>query len=120
MLTFLTGRGGMELYATEHLIRNVNFPFSIFSWQPVMRISWEKTFYALSMILRVFSLASMTILIPDSLNPALYGIIFKGLGMPDKFAYGMDLTMRFIPTFGRDFPLTRDAQKARGYELEKI
>ncbi len=120
MLTFLTGRGGMELYTTEHLIRNINFPFSIFGWQPVMRISWEKTFYALSMILRVFSLASMTILLPYSLNPALYGIIFKGLGLPDKFAYGMDLTMRFIPTFGRDFQLTRDAQKARGYELEKI
>ena len=29
MLTFLTGRGGMELYTTEHLIRNINFPFSI-------------------------------------------------------------------------------------------
>jgi energy-coupling factor transport system permease protein len=40
--------------------------------------------------------------------------------MPDKFAYAMDLTMRFIPTFGRDFQLTMDAQRARGYELEKI
>jgi energy-coupling factor transport system permease protein len=28
--------------------------------------------------------------------------------------------MRFIPTFGRDFQLTRDAQRARGYELENI
>ena len=28
--------------------------------------------------------------------------------------------MRFIPTFGRDFQLTMDAQRARGYELEKI
>jgi len=32
----------------------------------------------------------------------------------------MDLTMRFIPTFGRDFQLTMDAQRARGYELEKL
>lgn len=32
----------------------------------------------------------------------------------------MDLTMRFIPTFGRDFQLTMDAQRARGYELDKI
>ena len=62
----------------------------------------------------------MTILIPYSLNPALYGITFKGLGLSDKFAYAMDLTMRFIPTFGRDFQLTVDAQRARGYELEKI
>ncbi len=70
--------------------------------------------------MRVFSIAIMTILIPYSLNPALYGITFKGLGLPDKIAYAMDLTMRFIPTFGRDFQLTMDAQRARGYELEKI
>ncbi|HEX2989586.1 MAG TPA: energy-coupling factor transporter transmembrane component T, partial [Anaerolineales bacterium] len=31
-----------------------------------------------------------------------------------------DLTMRFIPTFARDFQLTVDAQRARGYELEKL
>jgi energy-coupling factor transport system permease protein len=40
--------------------------------------------------------------------------------LPDKVAYGMDLTMRFIPTFGRDFSLTMEAQKARGYEIEKL
>lgn len=120
LLTFLTGRGGMELYGEEHLITQWIVPFRIFGWQPVFNISWEKTFYAISMVMRVFSLASMTILIPYSLNPALYGITFKRLGMPDKIAYGMDLTMRFIPTFGRDFQLTKDAQRARGYELEKI
>lgn len=120
LLTFLTGRGGMELYGDEHLITQWVVPIRIFGWQPVFNISWEKTFYAISMVMRVFSLASMTILIPYSLNPALYGITFKRLGMPDKIAYGMDLTMRFIPTFGRDFQLTKDAQRARGYELEKI
>jgi energy-coupling factor transport system permease protein len=62
----------------------------------------------------------MTILIPYSINPALYGITFRGLGLPDKIAYAMDLTMRFIPSFGRDFQLTLDAQRARGYELEKL
>ena len=62
----------------------------------------------------------MTILIPYSLNPALYGVTFRGIGLPDKIAYAMDLTMRFIPTFGRDFQLTMDAQRARGYELEKL
>lgn len=119
-LTFLTGRGGMELYTTEHLITRVETQFTLFGWRPVLNISAEKTFYALSMIVRVFSLASMTILLPYTLNPALYGITFRGLGLPDKIAYGMDLTMRFIPTFGRDFQLTMDAQRARGYELEKI
>jgi energy-coupling factor transport system permease protein len=28
--------------------------------------------------------------------------------------------MRFIPTLGRDFQLTMDAQRARGYEIEKL
>jgi energy-coupling factor transport system permease protein len=59
-------------------------------------------------------------LIPYSFNPAHYGITFHGLGLPDKIAYAMDLTMRFIPTFGRDFSLTMDAQRARGYEIEKL
>jgi energy-coupling factor transport system permease protein len=80
----------------------------------------ERAFFAVSQFVRFGSLAIMTLLIPYSLDPALYGITFKGLGLNDKFAYAMDLTMRFIPTFARDFQLTVDAQRARGYELEKL
>jgi energy-coupling factor transport system permease protein len=120
LLTFLTGRGGVELYKEEHLITRLAANFTILGWRPTLTITAEKIMYAVTMLVRVFSLASMTILIPYSLNPAHYGITFRGLGLPDKVAYGMDLTMRFIPSFGRDFMLTRDAQRARGYELEKI
>jgi energy-coupling factor transport system permease protein len=120
ILTFFTGRGGMELYKTEHVLTKLVATFKIFGWRPTLNITAEKTMYAISMLVRVFSIASMTILIPYSLNPAHYGITFRGLGLPDKIAYGMDLTMRFIPTFGRDFTLTMDAQKARGYEIEKL
>ena len=120
ILTFLTGRGGTELYEQEHLIRQFKAPFSIFGWIPTLKVTVERSFYAVTQFVRVSSIAVMTILIPYSLNPALYGITFKGLGLNDKFAYAMDLTMRFIPTFGRDFQLTVDAQRARGYELEKL
>ncbi len=119
-LTFLTGRGGSELYGKEHLIRRLVAPFSIFGWTPTLDVTVERAFFAVSQFVRVSSIAIMTVLIPYSLDPAVYGITFKGLGLPDKFAYAMDLTMRFIPTFGRDFQLTMDAQRARGYELEKI
>ncbi len=119
-LTFLTGRGGTEVYKTEHLIRQLKAPFTILGWTPTLDITVERAFFGVSQFVRVFSIAIMTILIPYSLNPALYGITFKGLGLPDNIAYAMDLTMRFIPTFGRDFQLTMDAQRARGYELEKI
>jgi energy-coupling factor transport system permease protein len=120
LLTFLTGRGGMELYTEEHTIASLSAPLAIFKWRPTLNITVERVFYALSQLVRVFSLASMTILIPYSLNPAHYGVTFHGLGLPDKIAYAMELTMRFIPTLGRDFQLTMDAQRARGYEIEKL
>ncbi len=120
LLTFLTGRGGMEHYAQEHVITTLRAPLTLWGWQPKINITVERTMFALSQLVRVFSVASMTILIPYSLNPTLYGITFRGLGLPDKIAYAMDLTMRFIPTYARDFQLALDAQRARGYELEKL
>jgi len=119
-LTFLTGRGGMELYTVEHTLTTVSFPFTLLGWRPTLNITVERLFYAISQLARVFGIASMTILIPYSLNPIHYGVTFRGLGLPDRIAYAMDLTMRFIPTFGRDFQLTLDAQRARGYEIENL
>lgn len=120
LLTFLTGRGGMEVYTEEHVLTTLTAPFTIFGWQPSLDVTAQRIFFAISQFLRLFSISAMTVLIPYSINPAQYGIAFRGLGMPDKFAYAMDLTMRFIPTFGRDFQLTLDAQRARGYELENL
>lgn len=120
VLTMLTGRGGMEFYQTNTVLYQAEAGFNIFGWTPSVNITAERTSYAISMLLRVLSIAAVTILIPYTLNPALYGITFHGLGLPDKFAFAMDLTMRFVPSFARDFQLTMDAQKARGYELEKL
>ena len=119
LLTLLTGRGGFELYKTERVIATLRAPFTIFNWQPTLTISIEQIFFALSQFARVFSIASMTILIPYTIDPAQYGITFRRLGLPDKLAFAMDLTMRFVPSLGRDFAMTMDAQKARGYELER-
>ena len=120
ILTFLTGRGGTEVYKEEHLIREFKASFSILGWTPTLKITVERAFFAISQFTRISSIAILTVLIPYTINPALYGITFKGLGLNDKFAYAMDLTMRFIPTFARDFQLTVDAQRARGYELENF
>src|SRR5215208_6497725 len=35
-LTFLTGRGGSEIYGQEHLLRQFRAPFSIFGWTPAL------------------------------------------------------------------------------------
>jgi energy-coupling factor transport system permease protein len=120
VLTFLTGRGGIEHYGDEHVITTLYAPFTVLGWQPKIDVTVERAMFALSQLVRVFSVASMTILIPYTLNPSQYGITFRGLGLPDKIAYAMELTMRFIPTYARDFQLTLDAQRARGYEIEKL
>ena len=54
------------------------------------------------------------------MDPRLYGVTFRGLGLPDKFAYSMELAFRYVPTLARDFGITFDAQRARGYEIERV
>src|ERR1051325_259012 len=68
ILTFLTGRGGSEIYTQEHLIREFRAPFSIFGWTPTLKVTVERAFYAFSQLVRVSSISIMTILIPYSLN----------------------------------------------------
>jgi energy-coupling factor transport system permease protein len=121
-LTFLTGRGGVQYaYHEEHLITQIG-PLSlpIVGWKLALNITAEKTIFAVSQLVRMYAITTMAITIPYTVNPSLYGVTFRGLGLPDKFAYAMDLAFRFVPTLGRDFSVTLDAQRARGYEVEKL
>ena len=122
ILTFLTGRGGVEYaYYEEHLIRRLG-PLSlpIVGWQISINITAEKSIFAVSQLVRMYTITIMGLTIPYTVDPSLYGATFRGLGLPDKFAYAMDLAFRFVPTLGRDFSITLDSQRARGYEVEKL
>lgn len=68
--------------------------------------------------LRAVAMASASLALILTFDAAQLGITFRRLGFPDKFAFVLDLTMRFVPTLMRDFRITMDAQRARGYELE--
>jgi len=121
-LTFLTGRGGVEYaYYEERLIRRLG-PLSlpIVGWQISINITAEKSIFAVSQLVRMYTITIMGLTIPYTVDPSLYGATFRGLGLPDKFAYAMDLAFRFVPTLGRDFSITLDSQRARGYEVEKL
>jgi len=122
ILTFLTGRGGVDYaYHEEHLIHRLGpLPLPIVRWRISLDITAEKTIFALSQLARMYAITIMAITIPYTVNPSLYGVTFRGLGLPDKFAYAMDLAFRFVPTLGRDFTVTLDSQRARGYEVEKL
>lgn len=122
ILTFLTGRGGVgTAYHEEHLLARLG-PLSlpIVGWSFTLDITAEKTVFAISQMARMFAITAMAITIPYTIDPGLYGVTFRGLGLPDKFAYAMDLAFRYVPTLGRDFSITLDAQRARGYEVEKL
>jgi energy-coupling factor transport system permease protein len=72
-------------------------------------------------LLNAFKLLGMflpSIVIARTTDPRTYGIALHGLGLPDKWAFTLELTMRYIPLLIRDFEDTKDAQRARGLELE--
>jgi len=122
VLTFLTGRSGAgTAYFEEHLITRLG-PLSLplVGWQIKLDVTVEKTVFAFSQFTRMLAITSLALVIPYTIDPSLYGVTFRGLGLPDKYAYAMDLAFRFIPTLGRDFSITLDAQRARGYEVEKV
>jgi len=122
ILTFFTGRGGTQYaYTEEHLIRRLG-PLSlpIVKWQITVNITVEKIVFAVNQLVRMYAITVMAITVPYTVDPSLYGVTFRGLGLPDKFAYAMDLAFRFVPTLARDFAVTLDAQRARGYEVEKL
>jgi energy-coupling factor transport system permease protein len=105
--------------SADHILFVLQAPFVVLGWQPGMQITRAQVFLALSQFTRISSIAAMTVLIPYTFDPAQYGITFRKLGLPDKLAFAFDLTMRFVPSLGRDFQMTMDAQRARGYELER-
>ena len=114
IFTFLTGRSGAGVYETDTLITQWKV------WFLTIDVTVEKTTFALAQAIRLPTMALLAMVIPYTINPAHYGVAFRGLGIPDKFAYAMDLAFRLVPTVGRDFSITYDAQRARGYELEKV
>jgi energy-coupling factor transport system permease protein len=83
-----------------------------------INLLFRSPFEAAQQALRAVAMAAISLAIIYTFDPALLGVAFRRLGFPDKFAFVLDLTARFVPTLARDFRTTMDAQRARGYELE--
>ena len=78
----------------------------------------ERLWFAVSQLMRILSISLVFIMIPYTMDSRAYGVTFSKLGMPDRLAYTMELSFRFIPTLARNFQVTLDAQRARGFELD--
>ena len=117
--TILTGRGGPEeVLSGGHILWRVEWNFLGLSIHPTITV--ERIWFAVSQIVRMLSISGLFMIIPYTMDPRLYGVTFRGMGIPDQFAFSIDLAFRFVPSLARDFSVTLDAQRARGYELEKV
>jgi energy-coupling factor transport system permease protein len=83
-------------------------------------VTVSKAWFAISQIVRMLTMAFLAIPIPYTMDPNIYGTAFKRLGASDRVSFTMDLAFRFVPTFARDLMITMDAQRARGYEMDKL
>ena len=118
----LSGRGGPGevLQSTEHMIWETNFTIPLVNWRLHPNITVNKLTFAVTQIIRMLASAILFFIIPWTMDPRLYGVTFGGMGIPFRFAFSMDLAFRFVPSLARDFGVTLDAQRARGYEIEKL
>lgn len=79
-------------------------------------VSAESLMYAASQWLRYLAMVTVGFPLAFCIAPADLGTAFARLGIPEKFAFGLDLTFRFIPSLAVDYRETIDAQRVRGYE----
>jgi energy-coupling factor transport system permease protein len=113
LLTLLTGRGGAAIYDAEHPIARARLFGLAFTF------SAERLAFALTQLVRLVTQVVPPVVLLFTLHPASYGVTFRRLGLPDNIAFALDLAVRFVPSLSSDFSTTLDAQRARGYELER-
>ena len=116
------GRGGPSsvLDPNSPVLFTIPFLLPGTDWGWSVPVTVSKAWFSISQIVRMLSMAILAIPIPYTMDPNIYGTAFKRMGASDKVSFTMDLAFRFLPTFARDLATTVDAQRARGYEVEKL
>lgn len=117
----ISGRAGPSqvIYGTHTYYKHV-FILPLTHWPITIDLTLEKLWFTVTQMIRMLSMAILFFIIPFTIDPRTYGITFSGMGVPDRFAFSMDLAFRFVPSLARDFNVTLDAQRARGYEVERV
>jgi energy-coupling factor transport system permease protein len=82
-------------------------------------ISAETLSYGATQFARFFTFATLGFTMAYAIAPADLGVSFARLKVPEKFAYAIDLTFRFMPSLASDLGATMDAQRVRGHEWDK-
>lgn len=94
-----------------------HFPFVEHTQLP---FSVESLTFMLTQAMRIISVVLLALPITYTTDPSQFGVAFRGMGLSDKVSYAIELSFRFLPTTVRDFTTTLDAQRARGFEIDKL
>ena len=120
----LSGRGGpmavLDVSRQTIIYQTGALVVPVIGWTLRLTLTVERIWFAATQMVRILSMVALAIPIPYTVDPSIYGVTFRRMGLPDKAAQTIDLAFRFVPTLGRDFGQTMDAQRARGYELESL
>jgi energy-coupling factor transport system permease protein len=79
-------------------------------------LSAEGLSLAITQVIRYAGFAAVGIPIAYAIAPGDLGVAFRRLGVGDRIAFMVDLTVRFVPTLANEFTETIDAQRVRGYD----
>jgi energy-coupling factor transport system permease protein len=102
------GRTGSFADAEIHVLLSIP-PFGA-------QITAEGLSLMLSQVLRFAGIAAVSFPMAYAIAPGDFGVALRRLGLGDRFAIMVDLTIRFIPTLAGEFGETIDAQRVRGYD----
>jgi len=118
----LSGRGGPDavIQVASPTLFEIPLYMPFTNWGFTIPITVNKVWFGICQMFRMLSMAILALPIPYTMDPSIYGVTFRRMGVSDKVSFTMDLAFRFLPTFSRDFTITVDAQRARGYELEVL
>jgi energy-coupling factor transport system permease protein len=79
-------------------------------------VSAEGVSLMASQMLRFAGIAAVGFPLAFAIAPGDLGVALRRLGLGDRIAVMIDLTIRFIPTLAAEFAETIDAQRVRGYD----
>lgn len=118
----LSGRGGPSSVVQVESPTVFEIPFFVpgTQWGFSVPVTVNKIWFAINQMTRMLSMAILAIPIPYTMDPNIYGVAFRRMGVSDKVSFTMDLAFRFLPTLARDLSITMDAQRARGYEMDSL
>jgi len=118
----LSGRGGPSSVVQVESPTVFEIPFFVpgTDWGFTVPVTVNKIWFAITQMTRMLAMAILAIPIPYTMDPNIYGVTFRRMGVSDKVSFTMDLAFRFLPTLARDLSITIDAQRARGYEMETL